>query len=90
MRAQPGYISVLQTCGEVVYAGLVKREETWYDVVTARPALWADWASGASDDSYSDCAQLDIKTGEEEEGERRGIFLDICCDDCRVPAERQL
>ena len=62
-----------------MYAGLVKKEETWYDVTTASPALWADWASGDSDGSYSDCAQLDIKTGEGEEGGE--IFLDNCCDD---------
>ena len=58
------YPVLLQTCGEVVYAGLVKKEKIWYDVATTLPAQWADWNSNGSDGSYSDCAKLDIKTGE--------------------------
>ena len=47
-----------------MYAGLVKKDQTWYDVTTTLPAHWADWSSDGSDGSYSDCAKLDIKTGE--------------------------
>ena len=54
------------TCGQQVYAGLVKKDETWYDVRTARPAQWAEWRSSGSDDSYSHCVQLEIKTGQED------------------------
>ena len=48
-----------------MYSGLVKVEESWYDVKTARPAQWADWSQAGSDESYSDCAKLDIKTGQQ-------------------------
>ena len=54
----------LQTCGEVVYAGLVKKEKIWYDVTEAKPAQWTDWSNTGGDESYSDCAKLDISTGQ--------------------------
>ena len=58
----------------MVYAGLVKKEEIWYDVKTTLPAQWADWNNTASDGSYSDCAKLDVKTGEYNWGKYFSIF----------------
>ena len=58
------YYDCPQTCGETVYAGLVKAGESWHDVMTGRPAEWSSWESEASDEAYSDCAKLDINTGQ--------------------------
>ena len=48
----------------MVYAGLVKKDKVWYDVTKARPAQWAVWSNSGDEESYSDCAKLDINTGQ--------------------------
>ena len=58
----------METCGSVVYAGLVKKDKVWYDVTRARPAEWADWSNSGDEESYSDCAKLDINTGQYSQG----------------------
>ena len=57
-----------------MYAGLVKAGETWYDVTTGGPAQWASWDTAASDESYSDCAKLDINTGQFKIRCKAGLF----------------
>ena len=46
-----------------MYAGLVKREETWYNVVSRLASQWNHWNTSVRGDSYSDCAILDTNTG---------------------------
>ena len=70
-----------------MYAGLVKAEEIWYDVKTTLPAQWAEWSSNGSDGSYSDCAKLDIKTGEQSWGKYFNIQIKHFWD-CRDSVER--
>ena len=47
----------------MVYAGLVKKDETWFNVVSRLASQWNNWNTSVRGDSYSDCAILDTNTG---------------------------